>query len=53
MSGHRRLPLVAILVIIAAACSSSPKDGAEGIIEGELADLIGLGALTATCEDPG
>jgi hypothetical protein len=32
--------------------SQSPEDASEDLIEGELADLIGLGDLTANCSQP-
>lgn len=35
-----------------AACSGSAGTGGEGLIEGELADQIGLGELDAECEEP-
>ena len=48
--------LVAPLLIAAAGCSfsiggDSPEKTAESLIDGELADLIGLGGLEAACDE--
>lgn len=53
MRVRRWLAAVAVLALAATACAGSPKDAAEEFIMGDLADQIGLGALTATCDDPG
>lgn len=37
---------------VLAACSGSAATGGVGLIEGDLADEIGLGDLEATCDEP-
>ncbi len=53
---HFRAPFVAVaaaaLALVAAACSGDPALTGEAVIESELADQIGLGELTAECEEP-
>ena len=53
--------LLIALALVLSACSvsgeinigsQSPENASEDLIEGELADLIGLGDLTANCSEP-
>jgi hypothetical protein len=48
-----RLGAIAVLgLTVLAACSDSAATGGEGLIEGDLAEEIGLGDLDAECAEP-
>ena len=45
--------ILAVLVLVAAGCSTTEADAAAvELIEGELADQVGLGPLTGECDEP-
>lgn len=55
----KKLLIVPVLVMSACSVSGeinigseSPENATEDVIEGELADQIGLGELTASCSKP-
>lgn len=54
-AGRTRVVTVTTLVAVAwglGACSSSAGQSGQALIEGELADTIGLGELDASCNEP-
>lgn len=56
---NRLLAFIAALALVSTGCSvnlsiggENPADAAVNVIEGDIADLIDLGPITATCESP-
>jgi hypothetical protein len=49
-TARRSLTVVALLAL--AACAGDPAETGVEVIEGELAEQIGLGPLDATCDEP-
>lgn len=48
----RRIALVGAGALALAACGGDATETAEAVIETEIAEQMGLGELTATCEEP-
>jgi hypothetical protein len=46
------LSLLVVVGVAISACGGSAATSGEAVIEGELADAIGLGELEATCNEP-